>query len=153
MAVTTNVEIVNNTFINNQATAGDGTELFSGGAGDTLNATMENNISVNAPGADFIESGSGTANITANNNLSSDATADDWGGASPVINIDADDEFVDQSSEDYELKPRASSRYAAKVQSTFADDCAGRDRNTQRGWHIGSMQTDSRRGYSRRTST
>lgn len=89
---------------------------------ETGTFTVTNAISMGNSSSDF-RSLAGT--FTANYNLSSDATADDWGGTGNLINITASNQFVSLTagSEDFHLKSGADAINAGTELSTsFTSD-------------------------------
>lgn len=74
-------------------------------------------------------------------NISSDATADDWGGTGNLINKAAADQFVSVTagSEDFHLKPTADCfRNGADMSAYFTHDCVNIPRKF---WRTGAFET------------
>lgn len=85
------------------------------------------------------------ANLTANNNITSDSTADDYGGgAGCIVDVTATDEFVNISAGDFALSPLSLAIDAGATITYFNTDKKGVSRPQLTAWDIGSEERTSR---------
>jgi hypothetical protein len=133
-------DIQNNTFYG----GGSGVYVLSQGlfAAHSSAFTIENNIAMNAT-TDYSEftTGSGSNDSTYNNNLSEDATADDWGGSGHVINETTTDVFTAPFSDDFTLKSGSAAFDAGKTIGAVTDDIIGTARPQGDAYDIGAFET------------
>ena len=126
-AVETEVAIRNSTFYG----AGTGTTGVNAGAlGDdaTVTVTCENVIVMGYTNcfATLAFAGSPTFDVTINNSMSSDATANDFAGSDNVINETDTDVFLDPANDSYFLKDGSAALAAGKDLSAYlTNDAVG----------------------------
>lgn len=126
---TLEVSLFNCSIINHGGLAGIG---IAANGTVTINATIENCISVTTPTNFLTQSfgGTPTFNTTANNNLSSDATADDFGGTGHVINETDTDVFIDPANDSFFLKDGSAAIATGKdLSADFTTDAVGHPHN------------------------
>lgn len=109
------------------------------GSGDIRAA---NNISFNNTGSDYADIGTGEFTFLSKNNMSSDDTADDFGGfpGTNIVDASGSAQFVsvEKGSEDFHLNPTASAKGAGNVNELLQPvglDIDGQDR---RRWDMGA---------------
>ena len=106
-------------------------------AAQTYNLT--NNISFNNSGGDFLQS-AGT--FVATYNSSSDATADDWGGAGNLINKNSSTNFIDYANNKFGITSADTTQWknlgTATVVGGYTDDIIGTTRDAS--WDIGAYE-------------
>lgn len=104
--------------------------------GGLVTMVVENNISFDNDDGDYALAGT---SITANNNISSDATADDDGGAGHQIDVDVDDIFVDPDNGDFTPKSSSPARHAGKTISAVTVDILGTSRESGYPYDVGAI--------------
>ena len=98
-----------------------GTPIVPGQPDSSMDIYCENNISTSAGSKCYYVTDGPYGTTTSNNNLSSDATADDYGGTGHLINKSAGSQFVNTST-DFTLLSTADALNAGKTESTFTWD-------------------------------
>lgn len=139
---TFNVELYNNTIIRSGGTMNPGIYLTSD-TDDMLTVTVSNNIVIGptAGRCYFTLPGSAVFAVNGSYNLSSDATADDWGATGAVLNQTPADVVVNTSTD-----PTLKSTSAAKDAGTdlsgtgFSTDAIGTDRPQGAAWDMGALE-------------
>lgn len=79
-----------------------------------------------------------TGTITSNNNISSDGSADDYGGTGHIVNTPAQNVF--ESTTDSNLRPSGEAINAGKTQASFSIDALGVSRPQGAAWDIGATE-------------
>lgn len=107
---------------------------------------VENCIAMESGTADFINSTSGTAGpdsyLITNNCLSSDSTADDFGGSDNIIDETDTDVFTDPDGDDFSLKAGSAAFNAGKTIVSVTEDVAGTSRPQGASYDIGAFETE-----------
>ena len=111
-------------------------------ANSSTGNVIQNIISMGSGGADFAEISGGLFAV-ADNNMSSDATADDFGGPGHLVNQDPRTEFVSLLAPiDLHLRPGAVAIDAGTdLSGTFTDDIDGENRPLMLGWEMGADES------------
>jgi len=145
---TTNSYIYNNSvYVANQGSLNNYGIRFANVSSCTLNITVENNIVMGAVT-------SGLASITYaynqiafstgaksfNNNISSDGTADDFGGSSNQINVSLSSVFSDAESNDFSLKKNSVAFNFGKTIGAVTTDILGVSRPQGTAYDIGALE-------------
>ena len=146
---TTNAYVYNNTiYVVNQGSLNNYGIRFANVASCTLNISVENNIVIGAVtggGASitycYNQVTFNTGTKTFNNNISSDSTADDFGGSSHLVNKTASQIFEDVSSNVYSLSSSSIALDAGKTLSAVTDDIVGVSRPQNLIYDIGAFET------------
>jgi hypothetical protein len=113
--------------------------------GGLVTIVAENNISFDNDDGDYELAGT---SVTANNNISSDATADDDGGTGHQIDVDVDDIFVDPDNYDFTLKVGSSARNAGATVASVTTDLLGVPRPQGTAYDIGALELLVKAGFS-----
>ena len=147
---TTNIYIYNNTiYVANQTTLNNYGIRFANTASSTLNLTCENNAIIGAitsSGASItycynqVSFNAGTK--TFNNNISSDATADDFSGANHQLNEKAENIWSDAANNDFSLTKSSVALDKGKTIVGLTTDILGRARPQPEGgsYDIGALE-------------
>lgn len=131
---TLNVEAYNNTVVVSAGTMVYGIRISN----DWItNATIKNNVVLDADTADYFSSGS--PSITASHNLSSDATGDDWGATGAVINQTASN-VVTNTSINATPKTGSAAINSGTTIGSFSDDIIGTARPQGSAWDMGAFE-------------
>jgi hypothetical protein len=142
--LTVNVNVLNCTIYNTRTTGiwWAGNESVAGSI--TFNITSTNNAVIGSGSNDYLASaaqGTVTHNVTQTYCVSSDATADDWGGAGNVISQSAAACFGDPGVDNAPLAAGPiSAGNGADLSGIFTTDALGVDRGSS--WSIGALQED-----------
>ncbi len=115
-----------------------------GGLTTTITVIIENNICMNNGTADY-EEGSGSGgieilNTTHNNNLSEDATADDFGGTGHLVSQTDTDVFVNPAGDEFTLKGGSPAIDAGKIVASVVDDIFGVGRPQRLAYDMGAFE-------------
>ena len=107
----------------------------------TLNITAENNVAIGGTYFTSFEQLTFAAGTkTFNNNISSDATADDFGGSSHQINKTAESIFVDASSSKFSLYTGSLAVDNGKDIGLFPSDAIGTSRPQGSAYDVGALE-------------
>ena len=140
-STSTGVQIYNNTVVR-KANGDHGIQCTVDG-GLTLTVDLKNNIVTGWPNGDFDMGGAGTLNDTHANDLSSDDTADDYGGSDNLVNKTAANQF-ENASYDWNLKAGADALDAGITIAGFDWDAVHDDADNWRPqgdeWDIGALE-------------
>ncbi len=136
--------IIDNNTVHNNGTADAGIFLESDAPGFTMNGAVRNNIVTGGFSVgDYTKDTDITLAMAISNNLSSDATADDWGGSGNLINKSAANQFVNVAS-DWNLKSGADALEAGVTIGTFDWDALHLDADNWRPqgsvWDMGALE-------------
>jgi hypothetical protein len=115
-----------------------GLDGITGTSTGVCDLVVENNISVECDTLDFSNAIS-LGSITMNNDYSSDASADDWGGANHQINQNGTNTFKAVDS-DHNLLVTANAIEGGKTLTSFAIDILGTSRPQSNAWDQGSFE-------------
>ena len=102
-----------------------------------VDAVAENNISFDNDDGDYSLLGT---SITANNNISSDATADDYGGSGNLIDQTDTDILTDPSNDDFRLKSTSAAIGAGVTIASVTTDILGTSRPKGGSYDIGPYE-------------
>jgi hypothetical protein len=139
-----NAYIYNNTVIGDFSICIRRAEIIEiKGEGEPIvNLICENNIAMNSYNGDFyLNTVFDNGTILVNNNLSSDETADDWGGSGNLINKVAANQVIDPLS-DFNILVTSDAIEKGKAQTLFNDDYYGMSRPKGHYWDIGANEKD-----------
>jgi len=103
----------------------------------SLDLVAENNISFDNDDGDYALAGT---SITANNNISSDATADDDGGSGNLIDQTDTDILTDPSNDDFRLKSTSAAIGAGVTIASVTTDILGTSRPKGGSYDIGPYE-------------
>jgi hypothetical protein len=103
-------------------------------------SNLKNNISVDSGVKDYGTGGSGTWTITALNNLSSDATADDFGGTGYLLNKTSTNQFINPVSNWNLLSTADALDAGVTLSSPFDIDAVGISRPRGAGFDMGALE-------------
>jgi len=122
---------------------GDGIELTLS-YGGTIATEVENNLVTDSSGADFKKTVTNTTDNTSyNNDLSSDGTADDFGGSNHKVNKSAAVQYLDPDT-NLRLRHGADALDAGKTIGTFDWDAVHVSGDSWRprdaAWDIGALE-------------
>lgn len=139
---------IHNNIIHRRSGSGDhGIRVNALSVDDTVIYEAKNNIVTgNWPNGDYAEDGGGTHTATFANNLSSDGTADDFGGSGALVNKTAANQFVDEDA-DWNLKAGADALDAGTTIPAFDWDALHDDADNWRpqgfSWDMGAIEKES----------